>query len=73
MRMLAVILVILGVVALLVPSITFFTQERVADFGFFHIDVQKPHTIVLNPVVGIIALLVGVLMLFAARGRNTVV
>jgi hypothetical protein len=70
MRLLAAILIVLGAIALLVPSVTFFTQERVADFGFFHIDVQKPHTIILNPAVGIVALLAGVLLLVAARGRN---
>ena len=56
MRMLAAILIVLGVLALAVPSFTFFTQERVADVGFFHVDVSKPHTVVLNPIVGIVAL-----------------
>ena len=39
------ILVVLGIVALAVPSFTFFTTERVADVGFFKIDVARPHTI----------------------------
>jgi hypothetical protein len=73
MRLLAALLIVLGVIALLVPSVTFFTQERVADIGFFHIDVQRPHTIVLNPAVGIVALLAGVVLLLAGRGRNVTV
>ena len=57
-----VILVILGVIALAVPSITFFTTERVADVGFFAIDVSKPHTIFFNPIVGGVALVAGIIL-----------
>ena len=70
MRLLGVILIVLGVLALAVPSFTFFTQERVADVGFFHIDVSKPHTVVLNPMVGIAALVVGAFLLVTGRGRT---
>jgi len=58
-----IVLLVLGVVALVVPSVTFFTTERVADAGFFHIDVSRPHTIVFNPIVGGIALAAGVVLL----------
>ncbi len=70
MRVLGILLIVLGIVALAVPSITFFTTERAVDAGFFKVDYQKPHTIILNPVVGIVATLAGVAMLFA--GRRTV-
>jgi hypothetical protein len=56
------ILVVLGVIALAVPSITFFTTERVADVGFFAIDVSKPHTIFFNPIVGGVALVAGIIL-----------
>jgi hypothetical protein len=59
---LGVILVVLGVIALAVPSITFFTTERVADVGFFAIDVSKPHTIFFNPIVGGVALVAGIIL-----------
>ena len=67
MRALGVILIVLGVIALAVPSITFFTRERVADLGFFQIDVSRPHTIVLNPIAGILALAVGVVLVLSGR------
>ena len=67
MRTIGVILVVLGVIALAVPSFTFFTTERVADVGFFHIDVSKPHTIVLNPIAGIIAVAAGIVLVVAGR------
>jgi hypothetical protein len=63
MRLLIVIgliLVVLGIVALAIPSFTFFTTERVADAGFFKIDISRPHTIVINPIVGGIALAAGI-------------
>ena len=53
--MIGLILVVRGIVALAVPSFTFFTTERVADGGFFKIDISRPHTIVLNPILGGIA------------------
>jgi hypothetical protein len=56
------VLVILGIVALAVPSFTFFTTERVADVGFFKIDISRPHTIVFNPIVGGIALAAGIVL-----------
>jgi hypothetical protein len=64
---LGVLLVGFGVLALAVPSITFFTQERAVDAGFFQISWQRPHTIVLNPIVGVVALLAGVVLLIASR------
>ena len=67
----AVLLIVLGVLALAVPSITFSTQERVVDTGFFHIDWQKPHTIILNPMIGLIALGAGLVLLLAARRPST--
>lgn len=67
MRILGILLVVLGVVALAVPSITFFTTARAVDAGFFTIDYQKPHTIVLNPIVGIVAVIAGVAIIFAGR------
>jgi nitrate reductase gamma subunit len=72
MRLIGILLVIVGIVALVVPSITFFTTEQAADLGFIQIDVQKPHTIVMNPVVGGIALAVGVVMLLAGRRTDPV-
>lgn len=62
-----VLLIILGVVALGFQGFTFFTHERVLDAGPFHVDVQKPHTIILHPIVGIVALAAGVLLLLTGR------
>ena len=67
---LGVLLIIFGIVALAVQGVTFFTTERVVDAGPFHVDVQKPHTIIFNPIVGIAALVGGAVMVFAgSRSR----
>ena len=57
------ILVALGIAGLAVPSLTYFTTERAVDLGFLKIDFAKPHTIILNPVVGGVALVAGFTML----------
>ena len=60
-------LVVLGIVALSVHSITFFTHDRVADVGFFKIDVQRPHTLFINPIAGIVAVVAGLVLFIAGR------
>ena len=72
MRAFGILLVVLGIIALAVPSFTFFTTERAVDAGFFTIDYEKPHTIVLNPIVGIVAVVAGVAILFAGRRTEAV-
>lgn len=58
-----VLLVVLGITALAVRSFRFFTKERVANLGFFTIDISKPHTIVFNPIVSGVALGAGIVLI----------
>lgn len=68
--MIGVVLVVFGFAALAVPSFTYFTTDRVADAGFFAIDISRPHTIVINPIVGGIVLAAGiVLVVVGLRSR----
>ena len=67
LAMIGLLLIILGIVALAVPGITYFTTERVADVGFFRIEISKPHTIVFNPIVGLISLAAGLVLVLAGR------
>ena len=69
--LIGVLLVILGIVALAVPSFTYFTTERVADAGFLIIDMQKPHTIIFNPIVGVVAVVAGLVMIVAGRRTSS--
>lgn len=63
MRPAGIILIVLGVLALSIHSITYFTTEQVAGpLGFFAWDVSKPHTIFLNPIGGLAAIVIGILL-----------
>ena len=54
------ILIILGVVALSVHSITYFSTEHVVGpLGFFAWDESRPHTIFINPIAGLLAIAIG--------------
>ena len=72
MRILGIMLVVLGIIALAVPSITFMTTERAVDTSFLQINYQKPHTIILNPIVGVVSALAGTVMIIAGRRRGAV-
>jgi uncharacterized membrane protein HdeD (DUF308 family) len=75
MRILAIVgvlLIVFGIVALGFQSFTYFTVERVVDAGPLHIDVQRPHTIVLHPIVGAVALVLGTaLVIIGAKAKTT--
>ena len=67
------ILIVLGLVAITIRSVTYFSSEQVVGpLGFFAWDVSKPHTIFINPVAGALALVVGVLLLVSARRSKMV-
>jgi len=67
-----ILLVVLGVVALTYQGFTFWTTERAAEVGPLAIDIQRPHTVVFHPVLGVVALIVGAMMLMADRRRSVV-
>jgi hypothetical protein len=65
------ILIVLGAVALVVRSVTYFTTEHVTGpLGFFTWEVDRPHTIFISPLAGIVALAVGIGLVLMAR-RST--
>ena len=59
------VLIVLGVLALSVRSITYFTTEQVTGpLGFFAWDVSRPHTIFIHPLAGIAAIAIGFALAF---------
>jgi hypothetical protein len=73
MRPVGLILVILGILAFSIHSVTYFTTERVAGpLGFFAWDVSRPHTIFIHPLAGILALAIGIaLVMMPSRQAAT--
>ena len=63
-------LIIAGVLALMIRSITYFTTEHVAGpLGIFAWQVEQPHTIFINPLVGIVAIAIGVGLMMMGNRR----
>jgi hypothetical protein len=62
-RLLAVILIALGIVAFAYQGITFTTRGKSVDLGPVHVMTDKTRTIPLPPIVGAIALIGGVVLL----------
>lgn len=65
--LIAVILIVLGVVALTYQGITYTTREKAIDFGPLQITAERTHTIPLAPILGVLALAGGAALFFAAR------
>jgi hypothetical protein len=62
------ILIVVGILALSIHNITYFTTEHVVGpLGFFAWEVERPHTIFLNPLVGIVALALGIGLMMMGR------
>jgi len=62
-KVLAVILIGLGIVAFAYQGIGYKTQENVVDLGPIHVTAEKSHTLPLPPIVGALALLGGIALL----------
>jgi len=71
MRVLAIILIVLGALALGYQGFTYVTQEKVAEVGPVKVNAERQKTVWIPPVVGGIALTAG-LILFLAGNRRTV-
>ncbi|HZZ27427.1 MAG TPA: hypothetical protein VFE46_05410 [Pirellulales bacterium] len=66
------ILIVLGVLMLAVHSFTYFTTDQVSGpLGYFAWDVSRPHTIFINPIAGLVALVIGIVLMTMARRRGT--
>lgn len=70
MRLLGIILLVVGALALLYQGVSFFVPKEVVDVGFFKLTVSEKKTIPLPPIVGIVSLALGGLFFFMA-GRKT--
>ena len=66
----SILMIILGVVALTYQGITYTTTEKAIDIGPLQITAERTHTIPLLPILGVTAIVVGVVLLVASR-RNT--
>ena len=61
-----ILLIILGVVAFAYQGFTYTTTEKAIDLGPIQVTAEKEHTFPLPPVVGAIAIVGGIFLLFTS-------
>jgi hypothetical protein len=70
LAILGIVLIVLGAVALAYQGITYTTNEKVVDLGPLKVEAKKEKTIPLPPVLGGVAIVVGLVLLIASsRGK----
>ncbi|MEN6473841.1 MAG: DUF3185 domain-containing protein [Syntrophaceae bacterium] len=68
--MIAIILIALGIAAFVYQGITYTTREKVVDLGPIQVTAEKTKTLPLPPIVGAIALVGGVMVLFMGSKQD---
>ena len=67
MTIVAVVLIIIGVIALAYGGFSFTTKEKVAEIGPLKLEKEKTRSFPLPPVVGVVSLIGGVALLVVCR------
>jgi len=70
MKLLGIIFIILGVLALAYQGIRYTTQEKLIDIGPLKVTAKEKKTIPLPPIVGGVALVVGIALILADRRKK---
>jgi len=70
MKILAIILILAGVLALAYGGFTYTTHKRAVDVGPLQIETSKRHQIILPPVLGISGIIIGGALLLIASSRS---
>lgn len=70
MKLIGVILVVFGIVALVLGGIRYTTREKVLDIGPVEATAEREHSIPLSPIVGLASIGAGIVLIIAgARTR----
>ncbi|MEW6713639.1 MAG: DUF3185 domain-containing protein [Nitrospirota bacterium] len=65
-----IILIVIGITALTYQGITYTTREKVIDLGPLQVTAEKTKTIPLQPIVGGIALVSGIVLLVMGKKKG---
>jgi uncharacterized membrane protein len=65
-----VLLIVLGIAGLVVPRFTYTTEEKVLEVGPIVATAEKEHSINVPDIAGVVAVLAGAALVFAARRRR---
>lgn len=69
MRLVGIVLIVLGIVALAYQGVTYTTHKKVLDIGPIQATKEEHNTIPIPPILGVLALIGGVVILVTDR-RN---
>jgi uncharacterized membrane protein HdeD (DUF308 family) len=69
MKVVGVILIVLGIIALAYQGITYTTSEKVVDLGPLKVEAKREKTLPLPPLVGAAAVIGGVILLAVSARR----
>ncbi len=70
MTIAGVLLILLGVVALVYQGVTYTSRETVLDIGPLHATAEQEKTVPLPPVLGVVAVVGGVVLLVSGMRRR---
>jgi len=70
MKLVGIILIVLGVLALAYQGIRYTTQEKVIDIGPLNVTATKNKTIPLPPIVGGAAIIAGIALILVERKKT---
>jgi uncharacterized membrane protein HdeD (DUF308 family) len=70
MKLVGIVLIVIGLVALAYGGFTYTTREKVLDIGPIEATAERRHTIPLPPVLGAIALVGGIALMIAGAKRK---
>ena len=65
MKLIGMVLIVVGVLALAFGGFQYTTRERVVDLGPLKVDADKQHSLPIAPIAGIAALVGGIVMVMA--------
>ncbi len=71
MKLVGIILIVLGVLALVYQGIQYTTREKILDIGSLKVTADTKRTIPLPPIVGGVALVAGIVMIVLDRRKTS--
>lgn len=69
MKIVAIFLIALGIIALAYQGFTYTTTEKAVDLGPIQVTAEKTHRVPLPPVLGGISLIGGILLLMSSKKK----
>ena len=70
MKLVGIILIVLGVLALVYQGIQYTTKEKILDIGSIKISADTKQTIPLPPIAGGVAIVAGIALIFVERRKK---